>query len=139
MVGFVKAQKKATKCAQPVVDYKKGLMELDWKPGQRFDYTAIKKATTVAADLTLRTVTITARGTVTTVGTNAVLTVTGTGEKFALEAGGKEVLPKLLALATPGTTVRVNGDIRENKKGAVAALVVTAFEVDAPDKKGTRQ
>ena len=135
MVGFVKAQKKATKCAQPVVDYKKGLMELDWKPGQRFDYAAIKKATTVASDLTLKTVSVIARGSVATVGTNAVLTLSGTGEKFSLDNGGREVLPKLLAALTPGTTVRVTGDIREDKKGAVAALVVTAFEIEQADNK----
>ena len=130
MVGFVKAQKKATKCAEPVVDYKKGVMEIDWKPGQRFDYAAIKKATTVAADLTLKTVSVTARGSLATVGTNTMLTVSGTGEKFALEDTGNEVLPRLLAAAKPGTILRVTGDIREDKKGAVAALVVTQFGAD---------
>lgn len=131
MVGFVKAQKKVTQCAQPVVDYKLGVMELDWKPGQRFDYAAIKKATTVSADLTLKTVTLTARGAVSGQGTNAMFTVSGTGEKFPLEDGGKEVLGKLLAAAKPGQPVRVTGYIREEKKGkkvAVGALVVTEFE-----------
>lgn len=127
-MGFVKAQKKATNCPDPVVDYKKGIMEIDWKPGQRFDYAAIKQAANVAADMTLRSVTVTAQGAVTGGGKNAVLTVSGTGEVFPLTEGGNEVLPKLLAAAKQGKSVRVTGQIRENKKGEMASLAVTAFE-----------
>ena len=135
MKGFVKAQKKTTRCTEAVVDYEKGVMELDWKPGQRFDYTAIKKATVRAADLTLKSVSLVARGTVATEGTNTVLIVSGTGERFILEDGGRGVVEKLLKSATPGAVVRVTGDIREDAKGRVAGLVVSEFALDRADAK----
>ena len=109
------------------MDYKKGVMELDWKPGQRFDYAAIKKATVREADLTLKSVTIVARGNVMREGAKAVFIVSGTGERFVLEDGGKGVLSKLLESAKPAMLIRISADIREDPKGVVAALVISEF------------
>ena len=125
----MKAQKKATRCNEVVVDYKQGVVELDWKAGQRFDYAAIKKATVKAADMTLKGVSIVARGSVLDEGTNAVFVVSGTGERFVLEDNGKGSVAKLLA-SKSGRVIRITGDVRENKKGGAGALIVSDFQAD---------
>lgn len=118
------------------MDYKKGLLEIYWKADQPFNYAAIKKAATVAADLTLRSVTLVARGSVATNGTNGVLTVSGTGEKLMLEDPGGKYLPSILASSNPASEFRISGTIREDLKGDAAALVVTTFEVE--QKRGKK-
>ncbi len=130
MVGFVQALKKESGAKEVVIDYKRGTAVATWKKDVKFDFATVKKTVSKSAELTFRSMEVTARGQVTELRGKPAFKVAGTGEVFLLDetpAGSEAaaVLPRLLSEGK-GKSVSVTGPLEESakeSKGPVALRV----------------
>ena len=72
-------------------DAKNALFHVDWKPGVKFDYLAVRKQVRQRGGYTLKSATLVVEGSVAVQGEAATLTVSGTGQVFRLAPAGKSV------------------------------------------------
>jgi len=132
MVGFVEALKRQSGAKNVIIDFKNGTAEVAWKKGARFDYQAIQKTVNKSAELTFRSLTLTARGEVAEHEGKPALKVTETNERFLLIAedqakgGNESPLADLLAAArSGGKVVTVTGRVQDPPKGQITTQPLT--------------